>query len=85
MGAGAAIVGAKRVDAAEPDRRVAGNQDDERGSELLDRARTGQRPDAELLEQRCRPPPRAAGRSASSSGRTGRMAGGTGWRPPRRR
>jgi NADPH:quinone reductase len=52
MGAGgAAILGGKRVNTAQPDRRVPGHQHDERGSELLDRARTGQRPDAEVLER----------------------------------
>jgi NADPH:quinone reductase len=52
MGSGGGSVGAgDGVDAAQPDRRVSGDQHDERGRELFDRARTGQRPDAELLER----------------------------------
>ena len=39
-----------RVDAAQPDGRLARHEDDERGGELLHRAGAGQRPDAERLE-----------------------------------
>ena len=52
----------------EPDRRVAGHQHDQRGRELLHRARAGQRPDAEGSNSVSAAASRA-GSSASSSGR----------------
>ena len=52
VGADPVLALTDRIDAAEADRRIPGNEHDERGGELGDGARPWQRPDAERLEHR---------------------------------